>query len=274
MRNWVQQYLPSWRSLTYIASTCSHQHPVPLHELWKADTLLLCNQLCINPTAGMQRIPGHPSFSNPPHFLGGTTNHLLCWRTASILSNVIYLALLFPMQVGAKCSEAVNRPKGKLQPHELPNPAKVYFQSTLGQAKAHAQLKLHHQQCKEPQYRDKCSQFHHVTAGCWRQQDHSDRYSKLVHFFTCIQIRTGHAGDCTIPAVQEPIVCMYIIYRSILNFGFAFSNTHSLHCKMKNLKQNLVLFNSRSTQIICKILFLAAQVFNSPTLTPLSFALT
>lgn len=108
----------------------------------------------------------HPSFSNPPHFLGGTTNHLLCWRTASILSNVIYLALLFPMQVGAKCSEAVNRPKGKLQPHELPNPAKVYFQSTLGQAKAHAQLKLHHQQCKEPQYRDKCSQFHHVTAGC------------------------------------------------------------------------------------------------------------
>lgn len=170
--------------------------------------------------AKLQRIPvGHPflqSSSLSPHnqpfyMLENSIN------TFTSFSAVIYSALSFPLQVGTKCSKAVNRPKEKLQPHEPPNPAKMYFLSTLGQAKAHVQLKLHHQQCKEPQYGEKHSQFHHVTARCWWQQDHSDRYSKLVHFSPCIQIPTGQAGDCTNPLY---ICIFYVDVSSVLALLF------------------------------------------------------
>ena len=163
----------------------------------KQQTLLLCNQLCkdAKDSSGSPLFLQSSSLSwwyNQPFYMlensiNTSTTILYVGEQYQYFhmsfSAVIYSALSFPLQVGTKCSKAVNWPKGKLQPHELSNPAKMYFLSTLGQAKAHVQPELHHQQCKEPQYGEKHSQFHHVTAGCWWQQDHSRQIQQVGALF-------------------------------------------------------------------------------------------
>ena len=164
--------------------------------------------------AKMQRIPvGHPSFSNPPHFLGGITNHFICWRTVSILPQPFYML-----------ENSINTFTCHFQQSFIQHyrflcrwGPSVLRQSTGQKENYNPMNSLILPKCISCQLLAKpkpmCNRNYIISNVRNHNMEKStlnstmsqldvddnkitqDRYSKLVHFFPSIQIPTGQAGD-------------------------------------------------------------------------------